>query len=119
MKTLYMEQIDFQREGLESRGVASTGPSWVGEPPHPEDKIEKENEEKLRKMGESNRRIRENEETFLFCSPKVQSLAAPLLERGKCSALKISISLQYHHNGTTTRKKCMGKSVSEVSNVGR
>ena len=38
---------------------------------------EEENEEKLRKMGENNRRMRKTEEMLLSCPPKVESLATP------------------------------------------
>ena len=57
---------------LPDSGVARAFP--CGRLAHPEDQIEEENEEKLRKMGENNRRMRKNEEMFLSCPPEVGSL---------------------------------------------
>ena len=48
-----------------------------GRAANPEDQIEEENEEKLRKRGENNRRMRKNEEIFLVCPPEVKSLSTP------------------------------------------
>ena len=59
-------------------GVARAFPG--GRAAHPENQIEEENEEKLRKIGENRRRMRKIKEMVLSCPPEVESLATPLFK---------------------------------------
>ena len=61
-----------------------------------EDQTEEENEEKWRKMGENNKRMRKNGEMVLSCPPEVESLATPLNAWGEWIVLYLADWCQHH-----------------------
>ena len=77
---MYLVLSMYIKSGATTKGnpihiCASQGKCQGGQVAYLEDRIE----EKLR---ENNRRMRKNEETFLFIPPKVESLATPLEREG-------------------------------------